>query len=145
MQMHMAQPNIHSPQRADGESFDDYRKRRAASKVAVREMTRAPMQPPSIGQFDVSRFFLGQHTNSERGAKRKERRAAKRAIAATGQQPKLIEPRERKQHKHPKDERGNAITLIGRNNTIRDGKQLVGWYENERRIWLGGISAQRGY
>ena len=63
--------SIHTPQRLDGESFADYRRRRAASHAAVRIMTKGPTQAPAIGPLDTSRFFLGQHTNDERNRQRR--------------------------------------------------------------------------
>lgn len=61
-----------------------------------------------------------------------------RRVYATGQYPKLAEARIRKQHKHPARDQHGAYTLVGRDampNGQTDG----------RRMWLGGISAQRGF
>jgi hypothetical protein len=54
--------SIHRPERQSGESQADYRARRAASAAAVKLATKGPTQAPAINQFDVSRFWLGQHT-----------------------------------------------------------------------------------
>jgi hypothetical protein len=56
----------------------------------------------------------------------------------TGQHPKFPKARVHKQAKHPQRDEHGAYTLVGRGelpNGITDG----------RRMWLAGISAQRGY
>lgn len=62
--------NIHTPNRIPEESLADYKERRAASKAAVRTMTKGPRQAPAVSPLDVSRFFLGQHTNPEKNQRR---------------------------------------------------------------------------
>jgi hypothetical protein len=56
----------------------------------------------------------------------------------TGQRPKFAKERQHRPASHPLRDGHGAYTLVGRGempNGITDG----------RRIWLGGISAQRGY
>ena len=60
---------------------------------------------------------------------RKARRAARHGDS--GQHPKPLVVRKHAQHVHPHDADGRAFTLVGKGFT--------------RRVWLGGISAQRGY
>lgn len=101
-----------------------------------------------------------QHTNQERNASRKitaayGKRQAKKAgmqmvtgyffgglPRQTGQAPKFPKDRKHKQHEHPlRGPNGDAFTLVGRDPLRRinqDGTEV-------RRMWLGGISAQRGY
>lgn len=64
-------PNVHTPERIAGETRQQYRDRRAQSKARVREMTRGPSQPPAVNKLDVSRFWLGQHTNPLRRDRRR--------------------------------------------------------------------------
>ena len=63
------------------------------------------------------------------------RKAAQRKRTAAGQQPKAGEARQRRAAPHRPsalrhDSAGFAITLVG---------------QEPRRVWLGGISAQRGF
>ena len=59
------------------------------------------------------------------------RKAAQRKRTAAGQQPKAGEaPRQRRPATPKHDSAGFAITLVG---------------QEPRRVWLGGISAQRGF
>lgn len=62
--------NVHTPERQAGESQEQYKARRAASKAAVRTMTKGPTQAPAVNALDTSRFFLGQHTNDKRNKRR---------------------------------------------------------------------------
>lgn len=68
--------NVHTPSRQTGESQADYRARRAASKAIVRTMTKGPTQAPAKSPLDVSRFFLGVHTNPKKNARRAAIKAA---------------------------------------------------------------------
>jgi hypothetical protein len=52
------------------------------------------------------------------------------------------QPRKHKPHQHPlRDDRG-AVTLVGRPHPFLIAGQLL---HNGRRVWLAGISAQRGF
>jgi hypothetical protein len=66
----------------------------------------------------------------------------------------MAKPRKRKQHEHPKDASGQAVTFTGKEFWLSGGKPNSREFEIGgsaggdfllRRIWLGGISAQRGY
>lgn len=116
--------NVHTPERQQNETQQQYRERRAKSRAAVKAMTKGPTQTPAFNALDVSRFFLGQHTNPKRNRGGEPARDM-------GQHPKFALQRKRKQHKHPqRDAIGQVITLVGK---------------EPRRVWLAGISAQRGY
>lgn len=116
-----------------------------------------PASPPATKRQPKGMRNLGatlHHAHSgtyTRDAGRKARRDAKRGDQ--GQRPKLAKERVRKAHQHPlRDQRG-AFTLVGREPLsavlsdgvliTRDGKPRYG--ARNGRIWLAGISAQRGY
>lgn len=131
--------NIFTPERLSNETREAYKARRAQAKAAVRTMTKGPTQAPAVSPLDVSRFFLGQHTNSTKNAHRSAKRVVK--AASSGQHPKFPKDRKHKQHEHKRDANGMAYTLVGRDPFRAlnvDGTEV-------RRVWLGGISAQRGY
>lgn len=71
---------------------------------------------------------MRQRTNPSRNAERVALREKKRGNH--GQSPKFAKPRRHHPVHHAKDDNGMAITLVGR---------------EPRRIWLGGISAMRGF
>lgn len=104
--------NIHTLERHPDESHAQYRERQAASRA--------------VNLLDVSRFFLGQHTNpSKAPSKRDLRRLAKTFT----QKPKPQKVRKHVQHKHPLRDQHGAYTYTG----------------DPRRVWLAGVSAQKGY
>lgn len=74
-------PNIHTPERGARESQADYRARRAASRAIVKTMRKGPTQAPVINALGVSLFWIGQHTNPERAARRAVVRALGRRQA----------------------------------------------------------------
>lgn len=63
--------NIHTPERQPNESFEQYRARQARSRAINKTMRKGPTQAPAVNALDVSRFFLGQHTNPKRNAERR--------------------------------------------------------------------------
>jgi len=109
------QANIHTPQRLAGETMQDYRARRKDSRLANERIACK-----GLGGGETSRQ---RYRNSMRrsGAMGKRIRAYKALMAAWAvkriQKPTL------------RDENGVAYTLVGQ----------------PKRMWLGGISAQRGY
>jgi len=107
---------------------------RAESNAYAKRVTSAPKQTPAVTPLDVSRFFLGQHMNASKALSRRDLHRAhvfsKRAIDT---QPKRTPVRKHKQHFHSMLDQHGVITMVGSN------------FSGERRIWLGGISAQRGY
>lgn len=61
-------PNLHTPERGEGESFTDYQARRQASRKAAAALERGPSQDPLPAALAAlpgawRRFWLGQHTN----------------------------------------------------------------------------------
>lgn len=64
----------------------------------------------------------------------------------SGQHPKFPKARVHQQHKHPLRDEHGAYTLVGRNTFVPSAQP---WDQDEwvpgRRVWLAGISAQRGY
>lgn len=128
--------SLHAPERAEDESFEDYKQRRAASKAAARALMRAPEQMPAVNQFDTARFFLGHVCSKKMDKASKRARAEQRCPAMPA-----AKEREHKPHAHATRDKHGAVTLIGRDPLRRigvDGKEV-------RRIWLGGVSAMRGY
>jgi hypothetical protein len=68
-------------------------------------------------------------------------------VKGTGQHPKLPKDRAHKQHKHPLRDDHGAYTLVGKARQTMEYVEgvAVGYAMTERRMWLAGISAQRGY
>mgnify|MGYP003553513104 CR=1 FL=1 len=139
--------NLHSNERHEGESWPDYKARRAASKAAVRLMTRGPTQEKYDAKKhgispDFGAWWLGQHTSLVHNGVRLERRLEKFGKVMQSQRLKAGKVRKHKQYRHPlRDQYGDAYTQVGRDplkRIGRDGKPI-------RRVWLAGISAQRGY
>lgn len=138
--------NLHSNERHEGESWPDYKARRAASKAAVRLMTLGPRQekfvPKSPTDFvDMGFWWLGQHKNTVHNGVRLARRLEKFAKVMQSQRLKASKVRKHKQYRHPLRDQYGAFTQVGRDplkRIGRDGKPI-------RRVWLAGISAQRGY
>lgn len=68
-------------------------------------------------------------------------RAAARATRPAPTQPKFAKTRTRKQHQHPLRDQHGAYVLVGQPPYAADAINP----NRGRRIWLAGISAQRGY
>lgn len=138
--------NLHSNERHPGESWPDYKARRAESKAAVRLMMRGPTQEKYDAKKhgispDIGAWWLGQHTNKARATDRKVRRLQKFYSVMLSQMLKACKVRKHKQYRHPLRDQYGAFTQVGRDPLKRiglDGKPI-------RRVWLAGISAQRGY
>ena len=75
--------------------------------------------------------WAGLHTNPARNTVRAARRLAKQANS--GQHPKPLKERQHKTSPHRTRDQHGAYTWIGRD--------IFG----NRRKWLGGVSAQRGF
>lgn len=125
--------NLHTPERQADETQQQYRWRQQRSKVAAARMSKGPKQAPASSPLDVSRFFLGQHTNEKRNAQRLAKRMA--LAARRHQWQPQTRTRKHVQHKHPLRDAHGAYTLTGARPL---GDEL-------RAMWLAGISAQRGY
>jgi hypothetical protein len=137
--------NVHTPERQPNESQAQYRERQARSRAIVKTMRKGPTQAPAINKLDVSRFFLGQHKNPVRNVPRRALRLRKFANAQwlSHWQPQ-VRARKHKQYAHPLRDAHGAYTLAGRHPAYRllDLTELP---HMGRRVWLAGISAQRGY
>lgn len=135
---------MHNPQRQEGESFADYKARRAASNAAVRAMRRDPNHG-LVGSRQ-------QYRNSLRssGAMGKRIRASDALMAAWASK-RITKAKHRDEH--------GAYTCVGpvyevygvspdegREHVIGGGQESDGTvFYGARRKWLAGISAQRGY
>lgn len=118
---------LHRPERLDGETYEQYRKRRARSNAASKELRKAKDPGPLLTEYGPS-LFLGQHTNPQRNAGRAQLKAKRQSD--NGQHPKLAKTRKRKPHHHALRDQHGSFTLVG---------------SYPRRKWLGGISAKRGF
>lgn len=126
----------HSRDRAENETPKEYRQRRAASDAILAEAIQ-----PRAHVFTT----LELATMRAKHLKRQLRRGRKWGKVVMSQQIKSHgKPRRHKQRKHQTDDTGQAFTLVGRPRGygMNDTSELPNC---GRRIWLGGISAQRGY
>ena len=140
--------NVHTPERFPGESIESYKARRQQSAQLVKLVH---VRDFSTRQLTGEAMTLAGHRTVT--SSRKQHRDAMRASGAMKKRTRYADGIARLQAKHnrsnataayPHDAHG-AFTLIGRNNAVHHGTRLVSWYAGERRMWLGGISAQRGY
>lgn len=126
---------IHTPERLPNETQADYRNRQAASKRAVEAITTKPRSPTRGLQR------INQARNKERRALRLRKFAAAQWLSHWTPTP-TAKPRKHKQHTHPLRDEHGAFTLVGRSNDEPSSILVNGQF---RRIWLGGVSAQRGF
>lgn len=113
--------NVHTPERQAGESQTEYRRRQAESKRQARAMTSA-----SNG---------GQ---TSRQIHRAERRKSGKLKGQYGRGLMNQFDRQRERDcvkKHPLRDETGAFTLVGAKDFI----------EGQRRVWLAGVSQQRGF
>ena len=130
--------SIHVPQRLEGETFQAYKLRRAASKAAA--SLGFVCAENANGQWErtgetVSLRGIGGGISARKQLRDAQRTNGKlRGIYGQGLQTKFNRDRAEQQAKlsHRRDEDG-AFTLTGHD-------EVIG-----RRKWLAGISAQRGY
>lgn len=76
---------------------------------------------------------MKQRTNPKRNVERRARRTAKRLRTTLAQMLKPSRERKHVQHQHELRDVNGAYTLVGSNPY------------SKRRMWLAGVSAQRGY
>jgi hypothetical protein len=107
---------------------------RAATRAPRR--TRTPMMITSTPAVIAAWNDSVMPRNKKRGLKKPKR------TYATGQHPKFPKDRVHKQHKHPLRDENGAYTLVGRG---KPSSQAFASLMSLRRMWLAGISAQRGY
>lgn len=135
--------SLHTPERLTGESFTDYKARRAASNQVGRDMQR-----------DVNHGLANSRHNDRVAMRRSgtmgKRTRAYRALMAAWAQKRVPKWR------GPRDDHG-VVFLIGRPYELEGvhptSRELVleGWVDGDafgykvQRKWLAGISAQRGY
>lgn len=113
--------NLYTPERQEGESQRNYKERRAIAKAAVRAMTLAGIgdQRKLPGSREQLRDAQRSNGNGPSG------------IYSQG----LVQPQRKRDQRrmawlHRQRDEFGAFTKTGR---------------NPRRIWLAGISAQRGF
>lgn len=122
--------NLYTPERLTGETQDQYRTRRAAGNAAAKQMVGHHLSG------GVSSRQQYRDSLRASGAMGKRTRAYKALMNATAS---------KRVTKSPMRDKHGAYTLIGRpvKHGVADfkgGTKFLG-----RRMWLGGISAQRGF
>jgi hypothetical protein len=128
--------NLHAPERQAHESMEQYRERRAMSKRVMQHRTRTgPFNTAKGGISSRKSLRDGQRENGAlRGTygagivaalARKTRESLERALSY-GKDRALL-----------RDEHG-AFTFTG-------AQPCEPWQGQKRRMWVAGISAQRGY
>lgn len=117
-------PSLHQPERGENESFADYKARRAASNLAVRESQRNP-DHGLTGSREKFRDSM-----RESGTMGKRIRASDALMAAWA-------AKRVTNWKGGRDQAG-AYTMVGGSIDRETGEYI-------RRKWLAGISAQRGF
>jgi hypothetical protein len=127
---------LHNPERGEDETFAAYKVRRMLSQEAVATVLAGVM----VHSNDRGGHYVSDKAPSS--TDRERANVAARRPART--QPKFAKARAHKQHKHPLRDEHGAYTLVGRPRGYgrNDTSELPNF---GRRIWLGGISAQRGY
>jgi len=136
------QPKVHNPERQQGESFAAYRERRAESHNIVRAATRG---------------WYGDGKQTSRQIQRADQRRSGASAKRVGYGAALIAhwADKRKQALRPAMSDANgAYTTTGATTAFVDVPRDPRWHHlggcNDgswfgRRIWLAGISAQRGW
>lgn len=98
-----------------------------AALLGLSAMQSIPTTPAGRGQRGLKNI-VGPATNWPSGKVHK-----RRSDYPDGQHAKLPKARKHKQHVHPCRDEIGVFTKVGR------------FVDGSRRIWLAGISAQRGY
>lgn len=118
--------NIHTPERGINESAAEYQARREASRNAVRAMTLAGIGNQHRAPSSRQQLRDSQRSNGKLRA----------GSYGRGLNNKWSNDAAKKQAKLPhRRDKDGAFTLVGKPD----------FFENRRRMWLAGISAQRGY
>lgn len=138
---------VHTPERLPHETQADYRERQAASKRATDAMTMADWHKQHGKPSSREKLRDEQRANgSLRGG----------IYGAAVVQPLRRKDQQRMEKMHPRDANG-AVTLTGSRIEFIDvdpGQRYFelggysgpdGFAKDVRRIWLAGVSAQRGY
>mgnify|MGYP001577741599 CR=1 FL=1 len=116
--------SVHTPQRLNGESQADYKARRKASNAIGRELT-------TIGNGGVSSREKFRDSMRASGTMSKRIRAYVALMAAWAGK-RITKAAHRDEH--------GAFTYVGREKFSPDENP-----QHARRMWLAGVSAQRGY
>jgi hypothetical protein len=117
----------------------------------IGQLIRAVFSAPGIdkppGRDGQLKDAIGPASNWPRGKIHRKHPPRDR-----GQHPKLDTPRKHKQHTHPMRDEHGAFTLVGRARIKHEPSPAVDGLvsasrvvEIQRRKWLAGISAQRGF
>jgi len=126
------------------------------SAATPKRRTRVPMMVTAPAEAIAAWNAEVDKGNQARAAQRRDRRLAK-ALKDNGQHPKFLKARAHKQAKHPLRDQHGALTFVGkpcelvgikpssREFEIEGGSDHGERFYTVRRIWLAGISAQRGY
>lgn len=153
------QSELHRPERQPGESKEQYRQRQAASRYVAAlgrdQETGQPVLLKGLGDQHKAPSLRDQLRDNARKAGNGPKGTFGRSLVASWAKKR----RESKEHlaKHPRNADG-AVTFVGQmyeldgvKPTTREFEFAGGVHEDGasfhtvRRIWLGGISAQRGF
>ena len=117
-----------------------------AALLGLSAMQSIPATPAGRGQRGLKNI-VGPATNWPSGKVHK-----RRSHYPDGQHAKLPKARKHKQHVHPLRDDNGAYTLTGFHGALPEivgydgaGECIVEMRSVSRRMWLAGISAQRGY
>lgn len=153
------QSSLHRPERQPEESKEQYRQRTAASRYVAAlgrdPETGSPVLLKGIGSQHKAPSLRDQLRDNARKAGNGPKGTFGAGLVASWAKKR----RESKEHlaKHPRDAHG-AVTFVGPKYELDGVKPTPGEFEfaggvhddgmsfhTVRRIWRGGISAQRGY
>ena len=128
-------PNVHTPQRLEGESQEQYRQRRRMSRHSANMGRNAETGEPVFLKGLGDQHKSPSQRQQMRDNARSNGRGPKGVFGAgiVGAAAKKLRDSKAHQAKHPLRDEYGAFTLIG--NDKRHGM----------RKWLAGISAQRGF
>lgn len=152
-------PNVHSPERLPGESQEQYRQRRRISRHSANMGRNADTGEPNFLKGLGDQHKAPSQRQQMRDNARSNGRGPKGVFGAGIVAAAAKKLRESKAHqaKHPLRDESGALTLVGSrfeligveptssDFVISGGQQDGESFHSCRRIWLAGISAQRGY
>jgi hypothetical protein len=152
-------PNVHSPERQPGESQEQYRSRQRLTRYQANlgrsAETGEPVFLKGIGDQHKAPSQRQQMRDNARSNGRGPKGVFGAGIVAAVA--KKLRDSKAHQAKHPLRDAHGALTLIGsgfeligvqptsRDFVISGGQQDGQSFHGCRRIWLAGISAQRGF
>lgn len=137
--------NVHTPERQPGETQAEYRERQRLSRriVAISRLQGIGNQHSAPSQREQMR---DQHRTAAAAG---DRKPLKGIFGWALLQPQRRRNQTRMEEIHKQRDEHGATTTVGRNKPVMGTypwgeKYLKGW-EAGRRMWLAGVSAQRGY